>query len=47
MGPRRGQWSLCGNREGGKESQTDLVAETHQRKASGDEELRRNEASLR
>jgi hypothetical protein len=43
----RGQWSLCGYREGGKENKADLVAETRQQKASGGEGLGRKEVSLR
>lgn len=45
MGQGRVQWRVHGYREGGEENETYLVAEAHQRKATGDEELRRNKVS--
>lgn len=45
MGQGRVQWRVRGYREGGKENETYLVSETHQRKTTGDEELRRNRVS--
>lgn len=44
MGQGRVQWRVRGYREGGEENETYLVAEAH-RKATGDEELRRNKVS--